>query len=342
MVLPKHELHAGQSATDRPLVAVVTPFHNTADYLEQCIKSVLAQTYEHFEYLLCDNCSSDGSTEIARAFAESDPRVRYIRFEELIPQVPNYNRALEQMSASAEWCKIVQADDWLREQCLERMVEAANLDVRIGLVASYYLKGNEVRGYGLPTEQQVFDGRSACCYQLRQKFYFMGSPSTLLYRADIVRSRQPFYALHRFNEDTEAAYEILERSHLGFVHEILSVLRVDNPSIMASLERFNPEVLNTWVVLERYGDRFLPPKESHFRRSVAKAKYFLFLGQSALKMRPRAFWDYHKSELDVMGWSWSWTSVFVWSLVAAATLLLNPLSTATEIVRHLRDRLPGQ
>ena len=109
-----------ESAAQSPLVSVVTPFHNTADYLEQCIKSVLAQTYEHFEYLLCDNCSSDGSTEIARAFAESDPRVRYMRFDELLPQVPNYNRALEQMSASAEWCKIVQADDWIRERVSTR------------------------------------------------------------------------------------------------------------------------------------------------------------------------------------------------------------------------------
>jgi glycosyltransferase involved in cell wall biosynthesis len=342
MVLPKHELHTGQSATDPPLVTVVTPFHNTADYLEQCIKSVLAQTYEHFEYLLCDNCSSDGSTEIARALAQSDSRVRYIRFDELIPQVPNYNRALEQMSVSAQWCKIVQADDWIHERCLERMVEVGNLDERIGIVASYYLKGNEVRGYGLPTEQRVFDGRSACRYQLRQKFYFMGSPTTLLYRASVVRSRRPFYALERFHEDTDAAYEILEQSRLGFVHEILSVLRVDNPSITASLETFNPGILNTWVVLERYGDRFLPPSESQFRKRVAKVKYFLFLGQSALKVRPKAFWDYHKSEVNAMGRRWSWTSVFAWSFVAALTLLLNPLSTTTDILRRLRDKTLGQ
>ena len=332
----------GDSVSGRPLVSVVTPFYNTADYLEQCIKSVLTQTYEHFEYLLCDNCSSDGSSEIARAYAGSDPRVRYVRFEELIPQVPNYNRALEQMSSSAEWCKIVQADDWLREQCLERMVEVGSLDEAIGLVAAYYLKGNEVRGYGLPAEQQLFDGPSACREQLRQKLYFMGSPTTLLYRASAVRKRRPFYALDRFHEDTDAAYEILEHSRLGFVHEILSVLRVDNPSIMGSLETFNPGILNTLVVVERYGDRFLPPDESRFRKRVAKVRYFLFLGKSALQMRRKEFWDYHKSELQAIGLRWSWTRILGWSIIATLTLLLNPLSTAIDVARRLRNRMRGE
>ena len=342
MVTSKHELHTAESATGKPLVSVVTPFYNTADYLEQCIKSVLAQTYDHFEYLLCDNCSSDGSTEIARSYAAKDPRVRYLRFEELIPQVPNYNRALEQVSTHAEWCKIVQADDWLREQCLERMVKVGSLDERIGLIASYYLKGNEVRGYGLPTEQQVFDGPSACREQLRQKFYFMGSPTTLLYRASAVRRRQPFYALDRFHEDTDAAYEILEQSRLGFVHDILSVLRVDNPSTMGSLESFNPGILNTLVVAERYGDRFLPSDEARFRKRVAKVRYFLFLGKSVLQMRQREFWDYHKSELQAIGWRWSWARVLGWSIIAVFTLLLNPLSTATEAARRLRHRMRGK
>ena len=68
---------------------------------------------------------------------------------------------------------------------------------------------------------------------------------------------------------------------------------------------------------------------------------FLFLGKSALKMRTKPFWDYHRGELEALGWSWSWTLIFGWSLVAALTLFLNPLSTTMQFFRRLRARLPG-
>jgi hypothetical protein len=261
-----------------------------------------------------------------------------MRFEELLPQVENYNRALEHMHATAEWCKVVQADDWIRERCLARMVEVGGLDARIGLVASYYLRGNEVRGYGLPIDQNVFDGQSACRAQLRQQFYFMGSPTTLMYRASVVRSRRPFYALNRFHEDTEAAYDILEYSHLGFVPEILSGIRVGNPSIMESLASSHVDIglAHTLAAVEHFGDRFLPRKESQQRKRVAKVGYFLFLGKSAFKMRPKEFWDYQKSTLEELGWRWSWTRVFFWAFLASLTWLLNPLSTATKMARYFR------
>src|SRR5207253_3419947 len=58
----------------RPLVSVVTPFYNTAKYLAQCIEGVLTQSYPEFEYILLDNCSTDGSREIAQIYARQDPR----------------------------------------------------------------------------------------------------------------------------------------------------------------------------------------------------------------------------------------------------------------------------
>ena len=47
-----------------PAVSIVTPFYNTADYLEECIQSVLAQTYENWELIIVDDYSTDRSLEI--------------------------------------------------------------------------------------------------------------------------------------------------------------------------------------------------------------------------------------------------------------------------------------
>ena len=60
-----------------PLVSVVTPFYNSTQYLAECIESVLAQTHGEFEYILSDNCSTDGSTDIAESYARRDSRIQF-------------------------------------------------------------------------------------------------------------------------------------------------------------------------------------------------------------------------------------------------------------------------
>ena len=79
-------------AVEAPLVSVVTPFYNTAAWLTECIESVLAQTYHNWEYILVDNCSADGSTEIARRYAKTDSRIRYVRHQEVAHPGPQLQR----------------------------------------------------------------------------------------------------------------------------------------------------------------------------------------------------------------------------------------------------------
>ena len=60
---------------EKPLITVVVPIYNVEVYLEQCIRSVLAQTYENFELLLVDDGSKDKSGEIVDRLAQTDRRI---------------------------------------------------------------------------------------------------------------------------------------------------------------------------------------------------------------------------------------------------------------------------
>ena len=128
-----------------PLVSVVTPFYNTREYLPECIESVLRQTYGNWQYTLVDNCSTDGSSEIAAGYASRFPeKIRVIRTPSFLSQVQNYNFALSSISPSAKYCKMVQADDWIFPVCIQSMVDVAEAHPTVGIVSAYELEGTDV------------------------------------------------------------------------------------------------------------------------------------------------------------------------------------------------------
>lgn len=112
-----------------PKVTIYTQVFNAKNYIEQCVNSVLHQTYTDFEYLLVDSASTDGSSEILDAFAAQDPRIRLFHLKE------NYLGAemeYVRQYAAGEYYTALDHDDWLEPDFLEHMlsfVEENRLDV---------------------------------------------------------------------------------------------------------------------------------------------------------------------------------------------------------------------
>ena len=67
--------------SDKPLISVIVPVYNSGEFIERCLKSLAAQTYDNIEIITADDGSADDSGEICRGFAGSDRRFRYIRRE---------------------------------------------------------------------------------------------------------------------------------------------------------------------------------------------------------------------------------------------------------------------
>lgn len=114
-------------------ISIITSAYNAEATLENTVKSVLAQTWNHFEYLLVDHGSTDHTKDIIDSFAAKDGRIRPIYIQKntgCIGKALNY--ALGQ--AEGEYVCFLDADDWLEPEYMESLytsAEAAHADVSI-------------------------------------------------------------------------------------------------------------------------------------------------------------------------------------------------------------------
>jgi glycosyltransferase involved in cell wall biosynthesis len=286
-----------------PLVSVVTPVHNGEPYLAECIESVLAQTYDRWDYTILDNMSTDRSLEIARSYAARDRRIRVVTGGPFRPQTDSLNTALALVSPHSKYCKMVLADDWIFPRCLEEMVGVAEEHPTTGIVSAYRLDDRRVNCTGLPTGRTLFTGREIGRATLRGDIFVFGSPNTLLYRTDIVLQRRPFFDPASLHEDTEACYEILLDHDLGFVHQVLTFTRRQPESLTAARLVHDPHHLLDWLIVTlKFGPRYLDPDEAAACRREIETAYYRFLGERALHGASAGFWRYHCDALAPLGY----------------------------------------
>ena len=323
----------------KPLVSVVTPFFNTAPYLAECIESVLGQTYENFEYILMDNCSTDGSSEIAADYARRDSRIRLISSSVFLPQLPNYNRALAAISLHSQYCKIVEADNWIFPQCLGSMVEAFEQSESIGLVSSFWLYGNELRGSGLPYGTGIISGKDCAREYLLTGWSLFGAPTQVMCRCSLIREQKAFFnPTSLFFADVETAMEILKHWDLGFVHQVLSFARNDNESITRGVDACKPYQLLLYGMALRYAPVFLQPDEATSLIAKRKREYYRVLARASFLFHGSEFWRFHKLAIKVVARQEKHDRVY-FAIIMALELLwiaINPGTAARQAFFALR------
>jgi glycosyltransferase involved in cell wall biosynthesis len=311
-----------------PLVSVVTPFYNTKDYLAECIESVLRQTYQNWEYVLIDNFSTDGSSEIAAHYASLHPeKIRVVKPGSFLSQVQNYNFSLTCISNASKYCKMVQADDWVFPDCIRSMVEVAEAHPKVAIVSAYELEGNRVSLDGLPYPSDEVPGREVGRRYFLKRHYLFGTQTSLLFRSDLVRSRVPFFDERRAPlDDAHLCFDLLKTWNFGFVHQVLTFSRRDNPSILSRIVPFGFLLFSRYSLIVVQGRDFLSDKEYKECLDDASYEYFSFLGRSALRGASENFWEFHRSSLASIDQKLDWKFLTKWSLIALVNYLGNPKS----------------
>ena len=148
--------------TDLPLVTVMIPTYNQAEYLAGCIDSALGQDYANLEIIIGNDCSTDRTAELLQSL--NDPRIRIVNRSRNIGRVANY-RSLLQEHARGEWVLNLDGDDYLLGPGgISLLVNLTQKDpqtvMAFGQVSS--VNGNQQPGEELPANSgpEVLEGKS--------------------------------------------------------------------------------------------------------------------------------------------------------------------------------------
>ena len=224
---------------DVPQITVAMPVYNGEGYVHLAIQSVLDQTYSDFELLIVDNCSTDGTLEVIKAF--SDPRIRLHVNSSNLGMVGNWNRSVE--LATGEYIKFLSHDDLLDTTCLEEQIAGfmRHKQENIGIVTCKKKIINKdgkkvMHGLGLRGQRRVISGSVAIRKSIRYGRNIIGEPSVVLINTRGLNASGPF-ELPEFTPDIRMWFKILQKKDLFFIDKTLASYRISEQSTSSSVSK---------------------------------------------------------------------------------------------------------
>lgn len=132
------------------LVSIIVPVYNRASKIERALRSIEAQTYPHWEVIVIDDGSTDGTPEVVKRIAEKDRRIRLIRHECNRGAQAARNTGIR--AAKGEWIAFLDSDDeWLPHSLKVRLEEARRRNVKVVHSDCYVIKEDgSLKLYGIP------------------------------------------------------------------------------------------------------------------------------------------------------------------------------------------------
>lgn len=170
-----------------PKISVIVPVFNVEEYLQDCVYSILNQTFSDFELLLIDDGSSDSSGKLIDEFSDIDIRVRSIHTEN---QGVSATRNLGIDLAKGEFICFIDSDDWIDKNYFEKLFENSSSTDLIILTAVAYDYPNKTI-YKTPLYKKEFFSNEAIPELLIENNFFTtgdGSCWSKLFRKNIIRA----------------------------------------------------------------------------------------------------------------------------------------------------------
>lgn len=226
---------------NNPAISIVVPVYNVENYLDQCIVSILNQSFDNFELLLIDDGSTDRSSSICKEYLKRDNRVRYF-YKQNGGLSDARNFGLKHIRG--EFVSFIDSDDWVESNYLAYLFNAIQTN-RADISTCVYTVCSETGKKpwkNLPVEAKVLSSRDALISMLYSETINVCAHSKLFRSSLFLDVRFP-YGKHF--EDVGTTYKLIQRSELvavggaplyNYVMRKGSITHSVNPSIFDRAE----------------------------------------------------------------------------------------------------------
>ncbi len=236
-----------------PLVAIITPVYNGETYLAETMEAVQALDYPNLVHVVLDNASSDATPRILERYRNRRVPLLTHRRADTVCMADNWNQAVAMTPPDARYFRILCADDTLRADAIDRLVEVAERDPAVGVVGCLWRFGEHALcGEELPPDREIFDGREVIRSYLRREHAGLAGINVLVRRTEIHASR-PFYDGSIISFDSEVNVRICMHAKFGFVRSELGHWRIHPESTTSRVSKFFAHELCWLQILDRYG-----------------------------------------------------------------------------------------
>jgi glycosyltransferase involved in cell wall biosynthesis len=329
----------------KPLVSICIPTYNGAQYLHECLNSVLSQSFSNYQVIIVDDQSSDNTWEILNQYAIQDNRISLFKNEHNLGLVGNWNRCIE--LARGEWIKFVFQDDLIAPECLERMLYAAQPDSSFvfcrrdfifeeGTTQStkdFYLAGKALVEQLFPDSSPVSARQYSELILNNIVLNLIGEPTVVMLRKRVFQEFGNFNPHLIVSCDTE--YWIRAGIHTGVipVAENLASFRVHGDSVSARsyLNRdYRVNVLEPLAMLHEvvFNSCYAPLREVAVDLSVNLTQQF----------RSKALWAYGIAKRTAVDGANPDSSLLrEWQDVAMHFRRLSSIPLIYSLIRHWRN-----
>ncbi|WP_300727636.1 glycosyltransferase family 2 protein [uncultured Bacteroides sp.] len=203
-----------------PLISIIVPVYNAQQYIDQCIESIINQSYKNWELLLINDGSTDNSGTQCNEWCKKDQRIHYIEQNNQGVSTAR-NRGIN--LAEGTYITFIDSDDWVDSDYLDVMVKqiTTNADLIVsGIVQEF--PNHKIEYIPQTTTTFSLTPENLTLFIQLNKQYLLYGPVSKLYKSEIIKKHQiQFQKDYSFGEDLLFNYE-----YLNYVQVISTVKNI--------------------------------------------------------------------------------------------------------------------
>lgn len=261
-----------------PTVSILLPVYNGSNYLAKAIDNVLSQSYEDFELLIANDCSTDETQQIIDHYAAKDKRIKSWINEKNLKLFGNYNRCMER--ASGKYIKQFAHDDLLEKDCIARMVAVLEEHPEVALVTSSKrwidADDKEIEKVVRFKKDTHLRSKDVILANLIVLNNWIGEPTATLYRREHAGNGFDTSLYHW--GDIDYWFQILQHGDMYVISDILCSFRLHAASSTSASNAglyVAADVVKMYSKWHRYLDELGESEEHFFKRAAERLSLHL-------------------------------------------------------------------